>query len=154
MKIDSFMNAFGDLVKGELHTLRRTSRLDRWPQSPSFYFDLTEQLFPGPPEDWERRQRFVAILREFLYHDGRSLLALLRVAEETVRSPEKYMTEGVNALAGIRCYLNMNRKVPPPEKDLIAAFDRFLEVPCLEHNARLCRQTLPNHGPGSPDGDV
>jgi hypothetical protein len=118
------------------------------------YLDLTEQLFPGPPEDWERRQRLVAILREFLYHDGRSLLALLRVAEETVRSPEEYKTNGVNALAGISCYLSMNREVPLPEKDLITSFNRFLKVPCLEHNARLCRQALPNHGLGSPDGDV
>ena len=154
MKIDSFMNTFADVADSELHTLRRTSRLDRWPQSPSFYFELTEQLFPGPPEDWQRRQRFVAILRELLYHDGRSFLALLRVAEETVRSPKEYTANGVNALAGISCYLGMNRKIPLPEKDLIAAFDRFLEVPCLEHNARLCRQALPSHGPGSPGGNV
>ncbi|HEV3004890.1 MAG TPA: hypothetical protein VGX78_10535, partial [Pirellulales bacterium] len=51
--------------------------------------------------DSQRRQRFVQILREFVYHDGRTFEALLLVAERAAQFPDAYFSNGVNALAGI-----------------------------------------------------
>jgi hypothetical protein len=151
MTVDSFFDHFSDLADGELHKLRRTPRLDQFPPQPSFYVDLTNRLFPGYPHDWERRQRFVSILREFLYHDGRTFDALLAVADEAVRSPDEYDSNGVNSLAGISCYLHMNRPVPFSDEELLARLARFSQTAALAHNARNCRDAILERRPDLRD---
>ena len=147
MNIELFLESFSDLPDAELHTLRRTPRLDEWPADASLYLDLAKQAFPGPSEDRERRQRFVRLLREFLYHDGRTFGALMYITEQASKAPEEYGANGINSLAGIYCYLNMDREAPVSDEELVANFERYADVHELSVNARQCLRVLSRRRP-------
>jgi hypothetical protein len=57
-----FLSRFADLANDQLHTLRRSARLDEWPKDQSFYVEISKLFFVGDPFDIDERQRFVQIL--------------------------------------------------------------------------------------------
>ncbi len=142
MNAAEFLTRFADVSDTQLHTLRRSSRLDEWPADQALYLGVTKELFPGPPEDWEGRQRFVQILCEFLYHDGRTFDALIYIVEQAFQAPQEYDSNGKNALAGIWCYLNCNGVTMISDATLVETFERFANIPALAHNAKNCRDLI------------
>lgn len=148
MDINHFLAGFAAIPDHELHKLRRTPKLDEWPTDEAFYFDLTRKMFSeprqaGPP--WTqpmRRHRFVCILSEFLYHDGRTFSVLMHIADLAGREPEVLGTHGVNALAAIWCYLNMGWPIPMPEEQVLSLLKGYESVAVLSHNAARCLNAL------------
>jgi hypothetical protein len=125
----------------ELHTLRNSPRLAQWPQDLAFYVSLTKEMFPGAPDQWRDRQRFVSILCEMLYTDGRSLDALMYIAEMAAQDPN-YEGNGINALAGMYCRLL--RHGPSGHAHLLDTFQRLARTPALAVNAKQCAKLVSN----------
>jgi hypothetical protein len=148
LDINHFLAGFAATPDHELHKLRRTPKLDEWPTDEAFYFNLTRTMFSEPRQNdppWAqpmRRQRFVGILCEFLYHDGRTFSVLLHIAELASREPAELGMHGVNALAAIWCYLNMGRPIPMPEEQVLSLLKGYESVAVLSHNAARCLNAL------------
>lgn len=147
MNASEFLARFADVPDDLLHKLRRSGRLDEWPPEPQLYLNVAERLIPGPTEEWEMRQRLVSILREFLYHDGRSFDALMYIAAQAVQTPGEYDSNGVNVLAGIYCYLNRGGCVPWSDEQLTLTLQRYAHSTPLAHNARACLRIMVRRRP-------
>jgi hypothetical protein len=137
------MKFFSDYTDLQLYQLRDSGILDELPMNSEYYEQLVPEFFEDEGENWEERQRFVQILREMLYRDGRTLNALLSIAEIAAQFPDIYEPNGVNALAGIGCYLNCTQleaeKVPP----LIQILRKYASnSTTLATNARACLRAL------------
>ena len=141
MDAAEFLGRFSEYPSDGLHVLRRSPVLDRFSADPTEYVAIAREFFAGCNLDWERRARLVQILCEFLYHDGRSFEALLVVAERAFVEPE-YFANGVNSLAGIWCYLNMDRPAPLSDEDLASRFTTWMQNEDLCNNARKCRELV------------
>lgn len=138
-----FLSRFADLTDNELHTLRRSGRLDTWPKDQSFYVELCKQFFLADSPAIDDRQRFVQILREMLYTDGRTLNALLWIADQAYSNPERYGGNGLNSLAGIWCFLQRADLTEESKKNLRAWMNRFQEEKeYLAFNAEQCLRLL------------
>lgn len=122
-----------------------------WPTNQTYYLNLASQLFPGPIEDWELRQRLVSIFRAFLGHDGRTFDALMYIADVASQNPVEYNSNGTNALAGIYTYLRWNRDATIPCPTSLKAFDRFATVTEIAHNANNIRSLIAKRGWDSDD---
>jgi hypothetical protein len=141
MTPSEFLASFDDVHDSQLHTLRFSDRVAQWTEAPEFYLDLAKQMIPGDPDAWPERQRLISILREMLYTDGRSLAALLYVAE-TAASNSEYSGSGISALAGIYCFLYSHGA--GDYADLLDTFERLAQTPALTNNALRCAQLVSN----------
>jgi len=143
MTRDEFLEHFADLRDDQLHTLRRSARLDGWSQDQSFYVELCKQFFGGDSVDLLKRQRFVQIIREMVYTDGRSLHALLWIADHSMHDPETYGGDGLNALAGVWLYLQRAKLTEEGRENLRMWMNRFKqETEYLAFNAEQCLRLL------------
>jgi hypothetical protein len=143
MTSEEFMRHFADLDLPGLTSLRATERLmDNFPLAPEFYTDLAQQLYDGHTMNGQTRFRFGQILREFLYSDDRTLMALLWIADQALRRPELYGPDGCNALAGIRCYLDWADLTSEIRQSLAFRFASYFDCSDLSHNARSCHRIV------------
>ncbi|XZE21497.1 hypothetical protein SH449x_001400 [Pirellulaceae bacterium SH449] len=143
MDRNEFLSRFADLADDQLHSLRRSARLDDWPKEPSFYIELSKLFFTGDPHNVDERQRFVSILREMVYTDGRTLAALLWIADRALLEPQLYGGNGLNSLAGICCFLEWADLAEDEKQNLRRWMIRFLEErKYLAFNAEQCLKLL------------
>ncbi|XZE18288.1 hypothetical protein SH449x_003576 [Pirellulaceae bacterium SH449] len=143
MDRNEFLSRFADLADDQLHTLRRSARLDEWPKDQSFYVEISKLFFVDDPFDIDERQRFVQILREMIYTDGRTLAALLWIADRALSEPRLYGGNGLNSLAGIWCFLQWAELNEDGKENLRGWMTRFLEEKeYLAYNAKQCLELL------------
>jgi hypothetical protein len=143
MDRNEFLSRFADLADDQLHTLRRSARLNDWPKDQSYYVELSKRFFDGDSFDFDERQRFVCILREMIYTDGRTLAALLWIADKALSEPEFYGGNGLNSLAGIWCYLQWAELTDDGKENLRWWMNRFREEKeYLAFNAEQCLMLL------------
>jgi hypothetical protein len=141
MTANELLDRLAEYPDDGLHVLRRTPVLDRFPADPATYLAIAQEAFTGADPDLVHQERMVGILREFLFHDGRSFDALMYVAERAFGEPE-YVFSGINALAWIWCYLNMERPAPLSDEELVARFERWAGNVELRNNAANCRNLI------------
>jgi len=118
MDASSLLKRFEHITRDELHKLRKSSTLDSVPSDQLTYLDIVNEVFPLELTDdlltdeaFDERQRVVSILREFLYRDGRTFLALMAIASRASDDQIIYNSCAVNALAGLNCYVVRPRRV-------------------------------------------
>jgi hypothetical protein len=121
----------------EICSLRRTPVLDQFSNESATYTQIAKSFFAGCNYDWESRQRLVSILREFLYHDGRSFEALLWIVERAFAESE-YFDNGINSLASLWCYLNLDQPAPISDEELLGRFRKYAANSELRQNAENC----------------
>ncbi|HEX3725298.1 MAG TPA: hypothetical protein VHV08_03605 [Pirellulales bacterium] len=141
MTAHEFLDRFSQYADSDIHSLRRTPLLDQFPTDPRVYTQIATSFFADRNIDWERRSRLVSILCEFLYHDGRTFDALLCIVEKALGEPD-YVCNGINSLAGVWCYLNMDRPASMGDEELLANFRRYAENAELLHNAKNCCELI------------
>lgn len=141
MQPAELLKRFSKYSQQQLAALRRTPVLDQLPTEFAEYTDIAKTYFAGVNDDWAGRQRLVSILCELLYHDGRSFHALLWIAGRAVWEPE-YVANGMNSLAGLSCYLNMDRPAPLSDEELLEHLKDYAANPDLRHNAERCRDLI------------
>jgi hypothetical protein len=69
------------------------------------------------------------------------------VAAQAVQNLDEYESNGVNSLAGIYCYLNMDRPIPWSDEQLISTLQSFAHSDALAHNARVCLKLMVRRRP-------
>jgi len=155
MDANSLLKQFEHITRDELHKLRKSSTLDSMPSDQLTYLDIVNEVFPLELTDdlltdeaFDERQRVVSILREFLYRDGRTFLALMAIASRASDDQIIYNSCAVNSLAGLNCYVVRPRRVPMPMTD--AELIDQLREPChiddTSHNASRLTKFLRSRG--------
>ncbi len=146
MNRSEFLRLFADIPDDKIHTLRSSSRLSGWPEDQSFYVELSKEFFTSDEADGYDLQRFAAILREMLYTDGRTMQAMLWIAEQAYQTPSRYGGHGLNALAGICNFLRRYKLDDQARLKMRTWMERFQQEPrYLAHNAGHCIQLLDNN---------
>jgi hypothetical protein len=150
MNATDLLDRLSQYADDELCSLRHSRILDKFPTDPLVYTKIAQDFFANCNDDWQRRNRIVSIFREFLYHDGRSFEALLLIAARALSEPV-YGHDGINALAGIWCYLNLNQPAPVRDEELLARFRKYANNTELQINARNCCQLILRRRPDLAD---
>ena len=135
MTPDEFLASFTMLADV---TDLRTRQVDDLPSDPHFYLRLATELFPrNSYEDIELRQKFVTICNQLLYRDGRTFHALMHVVKISLVDDE-ISRNGVNALAGVACYLRGKPLLTIEISELRKIFTSCLSIPRLKNNSLVC----------------
>jgi hypothetical protein len=78
-----------------------------------------------------------------IYTDGRTLAALLWIADRALSEPRLYGGNGLNSLAGIWCFLQWAELNEDGKENLRGWMTRFLEEKeYLAYNAKQCLELL------------
>lgn len=143
MSPEEFVSSFDSIE--DLAELRREDHDDKLPPDPEFYLGLTTQLFPRDDiEDLDLRQRFVIICNQFLFRDGRTFLALWHVVKMSLVNDE-ISRNGVNALAGISCYLDRRPILPLSALEMRSILTDCLSIGRLNKSASACLKKLESY---------
>lgn len=115
------------------------------PDDPEFYSMIADEAFAEflvAAGDDLSFQRFVDVLRLLVYHDGRSELGLLRVAQLAREHPE-FGNEGIGALAALANYYRSGGASLVQTDELLRQLGELMEDGgALFHNARECRNAI------------
>jgi hypothetical protein len=140
MNANELLDRLAEYPDDRKHVLRKSPVLEGFPADPAIYLAIAREVYATADFDWEIRQRVVGILREFLYRDGRSFEALMYVAERSYGVPDEF--QGINALAGISCYLRCGGEAPLTDEELVAKFNEWMQDDNLRNNAANCRNLI------------
>ena len=155
MTANELLQQFEHMSRRELAELRRSARLDTLPRDQLTYLKIADEMFPAELTDdlltdgaFDRRQRIVSVFREFLYHDGRTFLALMKVASRASDDQIIYNSCAVNALAGLNCYVVRPRRVfmPMTDTELIDQLQELCQIEDTSHNANRLTDFLRTRG--------
>lgn len=140
MTPEEFVDRFSDLE--DITVLRGALSIDDMPTDPQHYLLLAMQLFPRYEfEDLDLRQRFVSLCNQLLYRDGRTFLALWHVVKTSLVNDE-ISRNGVNALAGVACYLQCRPILPVQMLELREVLVGCLRIERLKRNASVCLEAI------------
>jgi len=126
-----FIASFSDIADDDMHTF--VNRVKKWTNDPAVYLSLAEQLItiPANPEEC---MKLASIFRGMISVDGRTLPALLYIADAATKDRE-YEMLGIYALAGIRGFL---LREPAQHVLSVETFRNLARTPALEINATQC----------------
>jgi hypothetical protein len=135
-----------DLIYPPPAAVRRI--VDNLPRKRADYDSLARETAAhviNNPQDSDRFDRTITILRLLLYTDGRTELALLQITE-MVASKSTTESFAINPLAGLANYYSNGGVSSLSDSELIQKMDRFGSHEVLFTNAMACKRALLRRG--------
>ncbi len=143
MKPQDLLRSLSALSNEDLRTIQNSTVFGNLPTDPTYYEEVVSLYWNGSLRGFSLRNRIVTILTSLAVVDGRSVPALLRIANEAYTDPELYGPNGCNSLAGLLFFLWRFKLDEPSIENLRISLNRFaVESQYLRDNALLCLAEL------------